>query len=78
LNFGEWGDLHRMRSISQEGDKVEIKTKKKDGKVCFNPQSEIAGGDVCVTLLKDRKGRIGTAQGRIHRRNELFLEHVDF
>ena len=29
LGFGEWADLHRMRYISQEGDKVEIKTKKK-------------------------------------------------
>ena len=78
LNFGEWADLHRMRYISQEGDKVEIKTKNKDGKVCFNPQSEIAGEDVCITLLKDDKGKIRTAQGRIHRRNELFLENVDF
>jgi hypothetical protein len=78
LRFGEWADLHRMRYISQEGDKLEIKTRNKDGKVCFNPQSGIAGKDVCVTLLKDGKGKIRTAQGRIHRRNELFLEHVDF
>ena len=78
LDFGEWADLHRMRYISQEGDKVEIKTKNKDGKVCFNPQSKIAGEDVCVTLLKDDKGKIRTAQGRIHRRNEVFLEQVDF
>ena len=78
LNFGEWADLHRMRYISQKGDKLEIKTRNKDGKVCFNPQSDIAGKDVCVTLLKDDKGKIRTAQGRIHRRNELFLEQVDF
>jgi hypothetical protein len=67
-----------MRYNSQEGDKLKIKTRNKDGEVCFNPQSEIAGEDVYVTLLKDGKGKIRIAQGRIHRRNELFLEHVDF
>jgi hypothetical protein len=68
------------REKNDDGDgkfKFGAKTKR-DGKVCFNPQSEIAGEDVCVTLLKDDKGNIRTAQGRIHRRNELFLEQVDF
>ena len=67
-----------MLYISQEGDMVRIRTRNKDGKVCFNPQIDIAGEDVCVTLLKDDKGKIRTVQGRIRRRNELFLEHVDF
>jgi len=68
----------RKAALEKSDFMFKIKTKKKDGKVCFNPQSEIAGEDVCVTLLKDDKGKIQTAQGRIHRRNELFYEQVDF
>jgi hypothetical protein len=59
------------------GGKFKFKTRNKDGKVCFNPQSDIAGEHVCFNLFKDGKGKIRIAQGRIHRRNELFIEHVE-
>jgi hypothetical protein len=78
LNFGEWADLHRMRYRTQPGDNVKIKTKHPNGRVCFNPQSQLSGERICVNLIKDKKNKIRTAEGRIHRRNELYLEMVHF
>jgi len=73
LNFGEWADLHRMRYISSKKDKVEIKTRNKDGKVCFNPQSDTAGKDYVSPSSKTTRAKSGLLRAESTAEMNYFL-----